>query len=135
GQNLAYRNPQLSNLPGHLFIMGPPPGLGVFGVRQMVNPLPPNLPCKTAFVCLQNTQWSDTSVMATLPPPDDDSYRFWGDAQATQTYLQIITEGGKSNRYPVKFSPLPIVKSSSTYVGGTVAGQPEIQPRNGPPRK
>ena len=135
GQNLAYRNPQLSNLPGPFFIMGPPPGLGVFGLRQMTNPLPPNVPCKTAFVCLQNAQWTDTSVVATLPPPDDDLNRFWGGAQATQTYLQIITDGGKSNKYPVKFSPLAIVKSSGIYVGGSAGGQPEIQPRNGPSKK
>jgi hypothetical protein len=135
GYNLAYHSPQLSNFPGPFFIMGPPPGLGVFGLRQMANPLPPNLPCKTAFVCLQNAQWADTSVVAMLPPPDDDLNRFWGGAQATQTYLQVITDGGKSNKYPVKFSPLATVKSSSTYVGGAVGGQPEIQPRNGPPKK
>jgi hypothetical protein len=133
GKNLAYHNPQLGNLSMSFFVMGAPPGFGRNYEGDPLSGRPPDDVRNTSPVIsniqLQNVRWSDDSVVGTLPRDG------WGAATATDTYLQILTDGGKSNKYPVKFTPALVVKSfSGAHFNSSTAGKP-IQPRNSPPRR
>jgi hypothetical protein len=134
GKNLAYHNPQLGNSSMSFFIMGAPPGFGRNYGGDPWSGRPPDDPRKTtpvvANVQLQNVQWRDDTVVGTLPRDG------WGAATAADTYLQIITDGGASNKFPVKFAPGAVVKKSSRVDFSTsTPGQQAIQPRNSPPKK
>jgi hypothetical protein len=136
GKNLAYHNPQLGNLSMSFFFMGAPPGFGRHYEPDPWSGRPPGDPRNASPVVpqvqLQNAQWSDDSVVGTLPQDG------WGAAIAADTYLQIVTDGGKSNKYPVKFSLLGssvVKRSSGARFTGSTAGQQSIQPRNSPPKK
>jgi hypothetical protein len=135
GKNLAYHNPQLGNLSMSFFFMGAPPGFGRHYEPDPWSGRPPGDPRDASPVVpqvqLRNVQWSDDSVVGTLPQDG------WGAAIATDTYLQIVTDGGKSNKYPVKFSLVSSVvrRSSGAHFTGSTAGGKPIQPPNSPPRK
>jgi len=136
GKNLAYHNPQLGNLSMSFFFMGAPPGFGRHYEPDPWSGRPPGDPRNASPVVpqvqLQNVQWSDDSVVGTLPQDG------WGAAIAADTYLQIVTDGGKSNKYSVKFSLVSsVVKRSSgeQFTSSTAGGQQSIQPRNSPPKK
>ena len=115
--------------------MGAPPGFGRHYEPDPWSGRPPGDPRNASPVVpqvqLQNAQWSDDSVVGTLPQDG------WGAAIATDTYLQIVTDGGKSNKYPVKFSLVSSVvrRSSGAHFTGSTAGGKPIQPPNSPPRK
>src|SRR5262249_31582950 len=84
-------------------------------------------------IWLEHVQGDETSIVGTLP--DANNHRFWEGALPGDTYIQVLTHGGSSNKFPVNFPPIATVKSPTPYPLGSPSVDHDIQPRNAPPKK